>query len=41
MCGKKISRVKTEIDRKVTEQLYDFIYFGNMISGMKKTVIKL
>lgn len=37
----KICRVKTEIHRRLTEQLHDFIYLRNIISGLKKNVIKL
>jgi hypothetical protein len=36
MYGRNIQRVKRETDRKVTEQVSDFIYLQNRISKLKK-----
>jgi hypothetical protein len=34
-----VQRVKTETGRKVTEQVFDFIYLGNMTLELKKILI--
>jgi hypothetical protein len=42
MSARNIQKVELEMNRKVTTQVSDFIYFGNMISKLKiGTGIKL
>jgi hypothetical protein len=40
MCGRNIQTANTETDRRVTEQVSDFIYLGNMSSELKKILIR-